>query len=236
MINYIREWEIRGCGNVPPTPTPTPTPTITPTPTRIPWPTSVGFQVVCETADPVPVFGIGAEYVAIGTSVRITMDEGASGDPQTTYEVINPGSSWGMRYSQPITLPLIGSALIRIVAGSGYGVPGVWVEVETCSTGINLLPTPLVPTSLQPSPDDIRPVETGATFLSTSCYAIMPAVSINITIPGFDPIAFSVGGFGVCVNRYRLVLRWGDFDVIAIITPILFFALFWAVYQIFRRG
>jgi len=234
MFQYIRGWEIRGCGSVPPTPTPTPT--LTPTPTRIPWPTSTGFYFICETSDPVPVFGLGTEYVAIGSSVRITMDEGASGDPDTVYEVINPGSSWGARYSQPMTFPLIGSALIRIVGGSGFGVPGVWVEVETCSAGIDLRATPLVPSELTPNSDDIRPVEAGATYISTSCYSIMPSVSINITIPGFDPIAFDYGGFGVCVDRFRLMLRWGSFDIIAIVVPLLSFAFLWAVYQIFRRG
>jgi hypothetical protein len=229
MLNYVHNWEVRGCGNTPPTPTPFPTPT--PTRTPIPWPTYSVLAPVCETSDPVPLSGVGTEYVAVGSSVKIYPDEGASGDPQTIYEVINPGMSYGTRYTGEITLPLIQSALIRVVGGSGLGLPFVWVEVTMCTFGIDLRPTPLTV-----QPDDIREVVAGASYAGTTCYTIMPSISVTIPIPFGDPINYAYDGFGVCLRKYNLSLRWGNWDAIAIASPIIAFAFLWAIFHIFRRG
>jgi hypothetical protein len=229
MVNYITTWEVRGCGNAPPTPTPFPTPT--PTPTAIPWPTYTVLAPICETSDPVPLSGVGAEYVAIGSSVSITPDEGATGDPGTIYEVINPGMPYGTRYTGKMTLPVIQRALIRVVGGTGLGLPMVWVEVTTCTFGTDLRPTPLTV-----QPDDIKEVVAGAQYVGTTCYTIMPSISVTIPIPFADPVNYAYDGFGVCLRKYNLTLRWGDWDAIAIAFPIIAFAFLWAIFHIFRRG
>jgi hypothetical protein len=225
QVQYLREWEIRGCSANLPTPTPTPTPT------RIAWPTYTVLVPVCETADPVPVIGIGSEYVAIGSSVTVYPDDGATGDFETVYEVINAGQAFGVRYTGRMTLPIIDRVLIRVVGGSGFGVPMVWVEVTTCSLAASLFPTPLVVPR-----EDIQDVVVGAEYVSTSCYAIMPSLDLSITIPFVDTINYYYEGFGVCLRKHAVALRWGDWDLIAVIIPLLSFAFLWIIFYLFRRG
>jgi hypothetical protein len=229
MVNFIGQWEVRGCSDVPPTPTPSPFPT--PTRTPIPWPTTVVLIPECTTSDPVALIGVGEEYLAEGSSVVIYPDEGATGDPGTIYEVLNPGQSVGIRYTGTMTLPLLSRALIRVVDGTGYGIPMIWVKVTTCTLGTALQPTPMAL-----SPEDVKPVVVGAEYVGTTCYTIMPSVSVTIPIPWGDPIDYAYDGFGVCLRKHNLSLRWGDWDVIAIIFPLFAFAFLWVLFYLFRRG
>jgi len=232
MINSIGTWEVRACGTYQPQ-TPTPTPTRTP----IPWLVSTSIAYNCQTSDPTILQDLGAEYVATGSSVHIYYDQGASGDPGTIYEVIQPGQAYGVRYTQEMTLPLTPQALIRIVGGSGSGIPMVLIETTTCTIP-NLIPTPiaLVPTPLVVPHEDIKPVTVGAEYVGTDCYTIMPSVNIDISVPFASPFQYSYGGFGVCLRKHAISFRWGDYDLMAIVMPLLMFAFLWLVYNLFRRG
>jgi len=109
----------------------------------------------------------------------------------------------------------------------------VWVEVRTC-----LLPgmAHLAPTPLALRDGDVQPVAVGTSYVGTSCYTIMPSVTLDVPIPGLDNLRWSWGGFGVCLAKYAVSLRWGQIDVMGLVWPLLAFAGFWVIFRLFRRG
>jgi len=228
MVESVGRWEIRACGNF--VYEPTPTPTSLPTRTPIPWPTSSSLSFDCQTSEPVDLVDVGAEYVATGDHVHIYFDSGASGDQRTIYEVIQPGQVVGVRYTQEMTLPLNHHALIRVVGGSGLGIPWVIVETTTCDVP-SLFPTPLVVPH-----EDVKPIHVGSSYVGTSCYTIMPSISFQVSPPFTDPVGFSYGGFGICLRKHAVDFRWGDWDLMGLIMPLLMFSFLWIIFRLFRRG
>jgi hypothetical protein len=231
LVDYINNWTLYACGSPPPIPTPIPTPT--PTPVLIDGPgceSRVGEPAEVVT-DSLTIYGPSVGWYVI----TVEEDRGASGAQGVRWRLTRTGgyitpppeertgpASFDVRAGE--------SATITILGATGPGIPMLWVAVSAVCRGMEATP-------IAPFPDDIKPVEYGVIEEGSDCPMELPRVVFAFS-PPMLPLAFNFDfpGVKVCFVYKRLLLGWGNFNIVDWAVPLLVFGFVWSAWLALRRG
>jgi hypothetical protein len=229
MLDYVGAWTLYACGSPPPPP-PTPTPMPSPTPVQGPG----CYSLVNEPAE-----WVSGTFTLYGPArgwyiVSVYEDEGASGAHGVHWRLERSGG-----YITPPPEDRYGnatfelrsgeSATITITGADGPGVPGVWVAISAICIGMEATP-------IAPGVEDIQPVEFGVVEEGQECPLELPRVVFTFSPPLLPSFSFDFPGLRVCFRLKRLLLGWGDFNVMDWAIPLLTLSFVWTAWLSLRRG
>lgn len=193
-------------------PTATPTPTLTPTPTPFPSPLPAWLVPYCATVVPV----VPSPTPTTVVSPRSDTGDGSSGvTPTPTPRRFEPDLE--LTTLAIVTLPTPDAKLC-----SGYS------ELS------NVIDSYLEYTEIVAN--SVASVESRVTFVSRSCFVVIPTLSIP-DVPLLNIAAMQVfPGLEVCVLQYEWVLKYRNINISQIIISMITFILLWRVFMLFRSG